>query len=694
MHQKQCIKNGIIVLKKDGGKNMVFYKIEAVRKNINGEIKEMSREERRSLSTDLSEKSENLFQKSGQQNMIFTVVVRERNATFAAVTKESGDINCLLAKYIKLLPFEIESYRIEEVTFTAFNALLVGADRNDYIRDEDEVLDAFEISDLSSRHTGSEFGEAILSSEMTSETAKMVCDDFLFGETLGPEIERIYSIDAAGKPQGHPVHYMLKTDDRDVRKTIYKTLLSALYITGRIKNRRYSFVDYDEQSRFPGATFDTLYRSSEGGAVVIRYTSEEVTDGEFGRRGTDVIAAICEVANKYKNKVLTVICLPRNANKAKEEFLMNWGTTAFIELYEDVVFGERATTYLKNKAKNNKIRSDKKLTAAVKDEAIGYTAAELNRIFDEWYDKKLRNEIYPQYKTAETVKAKIKNSAPKGSAYDKLQELIGLESAKEVMNNALNFYKAQKLFADRGMVAERPSMHMVFTGNPGTAKTTVARLFAQIMKENGLLTNGDMYEVGRADLVGKYVGSTAPLVKSAFKRAKGGVLFIDEAYSLVDDRDGLFGDEAINTIVQEMENNRKDTVVIFAGYPDKMDGFLNKNPGLRSRIAFHIPFDDYSAKELCDIAELIAAEKKLVLSDVAKNKLEGVFESAKEQNDFGNGRFARNIIEKAKMAQANRLIKMDFDSIADKDLITITAEDIETPKTQTQEKVIKIGFYA
>lgn len=295
---------------------------------------------------------------------------------------------------------------------------------------------------------------------------------------------------------------------------------------------------------------------------------------------------------------------------------------------------------------------------------------------------------------AESAKIKIKEEQPKGTAYEKLEKLIGLESAKEVMNNALNYFKAQKLFADRGMIAERPSMHMVFTGNPGTAKTTVARLFAEIMKENGLLTNGDMYEVGRADLVGKYVGSTAPLVKSAFKRAKGGVLFIDEAYSLVDDRDGLFGDEAINTIVQEMENHRKDTIVIFAGYSDKMEGFLNKNPGLRSRIAFHIPFEDYSVNELCDIAKLIAAEKKLTFSPNAESKLASVFEAASKNADFGNGRFARNILEKAKMAQANRLMKMDFDMITDKDLTTIIADDIEMPKEKTEEKVIKIGFCA
>ena len=236
-------------------------------------------------------------------------------------------------------------------------------------------------------------------------------------------------------------------------------------------------------------------------------------------------------------------------------------------------------------------------------------------------------------------------------------------------------------------------MHMIFTGNPGTAKTTVARLFAKVMKENGLLPVGDIHEVGRADLVGKYVGWTAKCVKEAFKKAKGGVLFIDEAYSLVDDRDGSFGDEAINTIVQEMENNRADTIVIFAGYPNEMQSFLDKNPGLSSRIAFHIPFEDYSAAELCDISALIAKEKGLRLENDAVSRLNNLFESARQKSDFGNGRFARNIIEKAKMAQANRIMKMDFEKITDDDLFTICAEDIEIPEI-SNKSTVKIGFCA
>ena len=235
-------------------------------------------------------------------------------------------------------------------------------------------------------------------------------------------------------------------------------------------------------------------------------------------------------------------------------------------------------------------------------------------------------------------------------------------------------------------------MHMIFTGNPGTAKTTVARLFAQIMKDNGILSKGDLYEVGRADIVGQYVGQTAPLVKMAFQRAKGSVLFIDEAYALVDDRDGLYGDEAINTIVQEMENNREDTIVIFAGYPDKMEQFLDKNPGLRSRIAFHIPFDDYNEEELLKIAELTAEKSNMHFTDEAKLKLKDLFVESKKSADFGNGRFVRNVFEKAKMEQANMLVNMEYEDATSEVISTLTESDIVIPQKPKAQQTCRIGF--
>ena len=219
----------------------------------------------------------------------------------------------------------------------------------------------------------------------------------------------------------------------------------------------------------------------------------------------------------------------------------------------------------------------------------------------------------------------------------------------------------------------------VFTGNPGTAKTTTARLLAAIMKENGLLAQGKLYELGRSDLVGKYVGWTASIVKEKFQKAKGSILFIDEAYSLLDGHTGLYGDEAINTIVQEMENCREDTVVIFAGYPVEMEQFLSRNPGLRSRIAFHISFDDYTAEELYQITQLIVEEKGMLLSEGVREKLLPIFEAATERPDFGNGRFARNLVEKALMNQADRLIQRNPEMLTRKEATLLKAEDFEEP---------------
>ena len=278
-----------------------------------------------------------------------------------------------------------------------------------------------------------------------------------------------------------------------------------------------------------------------------------------------------------------------------------------------------------------------------------------------------------------------------GDAYKELMEMIGLNEAKEVINKALDYFKAQKLFADKGMPIDQPAMHMMFSGNPGTAKTSVARLFARIMKDNNILSKGHLVEVGRANLVGKYVGWTAPIIKEKFKQARGGVLFIDEAYSLVDDRKGSFGDEAINTIVQEMENYRDEVIVIFAGYSDEMERFLQRNPGLSSRIAYHIPFRDYTTGELCKIAKMMANKKGITISNKAMKKLNDVFNVAALNKDFGNGRYVRNVIEKARMCQAKRLLQKDYDSISQNDLSTIIAADIEMPIKENKNNKT-IGF--
>lgn len=186
-------------------------------------------------------------------------------------------------------------------------------------------------------------------------------------------------------------------------------------------------------------------------------------------------------------------------------------------------------------------------------------------------------------------------------------------------------------------------------------------------------------------------GKTAPLVKKRFQEAKGGILFIDEAYSLCEHYENGFGDEAINTIVQEMENHRDNVIVIFAGYPDKMKHFLDKNPGLLSRIAFQVEFEDYSVDELCDITKLMLERKQMKITNQAMEKLRIDYENVKEQSDYGNGRFVRKMIEEAEMNLAERLLQLEEAKITLELLTTIEEVDVPDIGKQTHER-FKIGF--
>jgi len=275
-----------------------------------------------------------------------------------------------------------------------------------------------------------------------------------------------------------------------------------------------------------------------------------------------------------------------------------------------------------------------------------------------------------------------------------LKEMIGLTFAKDVIHKAIANLKIKKICVERGLPKEDASYHMVFAGNPGTAKTSVARLFAEILKEEGVLPTGNFVEVGRADLIGQAVGQTAPLVRKRFKEAKGGVLFIDEAYSLCDVWHNSFGDEAINTIVQEMENHRDDVIVIFAGYPKPMKDFLDRNPGMSSRIAFHVNFEDYTVDELCDITGLMVDKKKMTITDSAMTKIRENIEAARKNKEFGNGRYVRKLLEEAEMNIAERVYKLKKSEITTEMITTIEECDVPEYDEDQNANNKKLGFCA
>ena len=666
---------------------MQFYKIQGIIANENWEEENDNRSQRqkiiRRISSMTREFNENLQKQT--EGFLFAADATDSEVTAGILLKNTENIQKLAAKYLKAIGLQVENLTIEEITFGVLGSMLFGAEKVGYIEDDRVILEQFELLDLSNRHRRAiRFGEKILE-EREKEQIYQDAKRYQMKDDLLPELDRIFKGQTRKKIVGHPVHYLIQTDDMDARKQVSRLLMQALFSKQRIHSRRYCYIDIKSGEDFSEYALECLYKSCNEGTIIARYIAGDTTDGDFATGDMETMINLCEVMKRYCNQVLTILCLPRECTKPRELIYEKLGSVSVVEIKDIPAVYTRAKEFLQMLADEHGIRTDKKLFAMLEEDRT-YLGTEMKNMFDEWYNQKLKTSVYPEYSEIVTVKKEAAKAKPKGTAYDDLMEMIGLEEPKKVIRQALDFFKAQKLFADKGMNVRRPAMHMVFTGNPGTAKTTVARLVARIMRENGLLSKGHLVEVGRGDLVGKYVGWTAQIVKKKFTEASGGVLFIDEAYSLADGKAGLYGEEAINTIVQEMENHRDELVVIFAGYPEEMQKFIQSNPGLRSRIAFHVPFSDYDTEELCQIARLQASKLELRLTDDAVEKMAAIFDLVQKEADFGNGRYVRNLIEKARMAQAARLVNGDVENLSRKEIATITAEDIEIPAITKPEK--------
>lgn len=298
--------------------------------------------------------------------------------------------------------------------------------------------------------------------------------------------------------------------------------------------------------------------------------------------------------------------------------------------------------------------------------------------------------------------AKILSTVMSSDAYTKLDSMVGCDAAKQTIKAMIAQSRMNTIIRLRNGCVSPSYYHAVFIGNPGCAKTTCARLYAKILHEEGVTRNSRFAELNRASLVGAYVGHTERNVKAVFEENAGGTIFIDEAYALCEDaeNDSAYGTQAINEIIVELEN-RSDTVVIFAGYPDKMEKFLNSNPGLLSRIPYRVSFEDYSEGELVSISKMIAKDRGFEISEQACQKMMSYFSIERRTENFGNGRACRNLVDEAIRTKSLKLGVLDCKDLnvyadkaryTDEDLFTLSEADFVFRNKQSTKAYSRIGF--
>ena len=667
---------------------MRFYNAEVELKE-NPFIKEdLKREKERELVKNVCKATMKLYEETSSDKGIVFVTSKDPFTLSMGIKDEKTAAKNFARIFLDKAGLEYTDIKISELSMEMFFDDLLSADRSGLIEYYWEFLCSLGIDELYNRRGRGAYSDRIVDENKTITQIKKETEENFLGVNYSAELNRILKRKTQKQFVGHPAHYLIVSKNGNHRRLMIRNLISALYKKGRIPSKRYTIVglgDRDVSAEF----IDRIYDINEEATVLLKIESEDIDGGDVKKRAFD-LDEICKIVKQHCSKTLTIFSVDSASEKIRNKILNALMGISMVDISEDVYGKNDALKIIKSFAERDKLDLDEDVVYKIKNSERTYEFDDLLSVYNKWRHEYLGTQVFTEYKSYVTHENESEKEI-KSDAYNELREMIGLTSAKKLIDGAINYFKLQKEYRLRGIEFKRPSMHMVFTGSPGTAKTSVARLVARILKDTGVLSVGNLIELGRADIVGQYVGSTAPLVKDKFQKAKGSVLFIDEAYSLVDDRKGLYGDEAINTIVQEMENHREDTIVIFAGYKKEMQEFLNRNPGLNSRVAFHIPFDDYSSEELLDITKLIAKQTGFSIEENAKAKLLKIFDEARKDESFGNGRYARNLVEKAKFHQADRLIKKDLQYLSDDDMTLLKAEDFELPEA-TFDSQIKIGF--
>lgn len=431
---------------------------------------------------------------------------------------------------------------------------------------------------------------------------------------------------------------------------IFNRMLSELVENGNcVLNKRYTFVKNQLQEATTNLSTDVIDHLKGNNKVLVFVTEKNPTKlmDVFGKSFVETIA----------DKIETIKLDEDALNKIIDQLLESLNERCNTQLEINISIDDSIKDYLRNIYEPS--------------DGMDSLSPVVKKIYNKLVDIALKKDNLKEVsiKYDNTLKVIINeeiidlsidddSSKEREDIQKELDEIVGLDNVKNYLLSLENHIKISQIRKQRGLKTAEISKHMIFTGNPGTGKTTIARIVSRMMKVCGILKQGQLVEVTRADLVGKYVGHTAPLTMEVINSALGGVLFIDEAYSLYRGKDDSFGLEAIDTIVKAMEDHRDDLIVILAGYSKEMEQFLTANSGLKSRFANIIHFDDYTGEEMMLIAKSIAKGKDYSIDDSAIKPLQDYFAMVQSRNDpnSGNGRLARNMVEAAILKQSKRLL--------------------------------------
>lgn len=669
---------------------MILYKITA-RTSLHIEEKDFY--SRQNLIYEKNIQYSNIYTTDKKYKIMITDILDGEIILTVAVKYEVAISDCV--KFILNSIPDISTVKSRELTIAEYEREISRAYSNNWTeRSADFICRELGLRIKPSRYSFEESAymvrEHVFSAKSQKSTYKKIAD-ILASDSFYDEIERIYAKENLKKFFGHPVHYYITAGDKGAADDMIAVLVPALLKNKRLLSGRVCYIENMSSKAYQEEGFGNIFLSSQGATVVIKLHHNE-SNSQYATGYHMLAEKLGEQLRKYGNNTLFIfVDVGEKRSMSNDTIATILANADMVHITEGCGDFQQAAQYLKRLAEKTPYKNYTldELTQYLPSNRGIFSVSDIFNAYHRWYGKGLKTHVYKAYKEKDIVKIDLKKKTDK--PYEELQHLIGLSDAKKVTDEILALAKLKKMRKEMGLSVTNASMHMLFSGSPGTAKTTVARLLAQILKQEEVLANGHIVECGRQNLVGKYVGWTAKIVEDKFRAARGGILFIDEAYSLVEDG-RTYGAEAINVIVQLMENYREETIVIFAGYPEKMKSFLEQNEGLASRIAFHLNFLDYTPDELLSIMELMLQKQGYNTDEFVLKKCHSIFSEACKTENFGNGRFVRNLVEHAIMRQADRLLHNNTKELTKDEVSTLIAEDFEMIGMKKNKIDNRIGF--